>query len=225
MSFRAGFPSDIGQANPWLQTFVAGRWFASSQPDREWHGRRPRRVRALIGQRMTTTTRHAGTHDVCEPPHASDDTRLDLSSHRQAVRLFSEGSDSRSIRAVRLRPQLNSGSRFRTERTVSGTTPETAVADRLWGRVASPDLLRGRTDRRPVRLDPGASAPPPGSSELPNHANTDSGRGDSTSTPSQRGHGARRTTSMKRWRPKRQALREETPATSGWPDGLAEHRL
>ena len=39
-------------------------------------------------------------------------------------------------------------------------TPETAVADRLWGRVASPDLLRGRTDRRPVRLDPGGLPSP-----------------------------------------------------------------
>ena len=215
---------DIGQANPWLQTFVAGRWFASSQPDPGRH-RRHGRGRALTGWRMRKQTRHAGAHEVCELPHASDDTRLDLSSHRQAVRLSPEGSDSRPVWAVQLRPQLNSGSRFRTERTVSGLMPGTAVADRLWGRVASPDLLRGRTDRRPVRLDPGASAPPPGSLELPNHANTDSGRGDSTSTPSQRGHGARRTTSMKRWRPKRQALREETPATSGWPDGLAEHRL
>ncbi len=93
---------------------------------------------------------------MCEPPHASDDTRLDLPDHGQALRLSSEGSDSRPIWAVQLRPQLNSGSRFRTERTVSGLRPGTAVADRLWGRVASPDLLRGRTDRRPVRLDPGA---------------------------------------------------------------------
>ena len=123
-----------------------------------------------------------GTHEVCESPRASDDTRLDLSSHRRAVRLSSEGSDSRSIGAVQLRPQLNSGSRFRTERTVSGLMPGTAVADRLWGRVASPDLLRGRTDRRPVRLDPGDAPPPPGSSELPNHAGTDSGRGDSART-------------------------------------------
>ena len=36
-----------------------------------------------------------GTHGVCESPDASDDTRLDLSSHRQAARLSSEGSDSR----------------------------------------------------------------------------------------------------------------------------------
>ncbi len=116
------------------------------------------------------------------PPHASDDTRLDLSSHRQAVRLSPEGSDSRPIGAVQLRPQLNSESRFRTERTVSGLMPGTAVADRLWGRVASPDLLRGCTDRRPVRLDPGDAPPPPGSLELPNHAETDSGRGDSART-------------------------------------------
>ena len=58
----------------------------------------------------------------------------------------------------------------------------TAVASRSWARVASSDLPQGCTDRRPVRLDPGDCPPPPGSSELPNPARTDSGRGDSTRT-------------------------------------------
>ena len=37
-------------------------------------------------------------------------------------------------------------------------------------RVASPCPTRSRPDRRPVRLDPGVSTPPPGFSELTNHA-------------------------------------------------------
>ncbi len=140
-SVRRANPIDIGQANPWLQTFVAGWWFAPLQPDHGRHRRGHGRVRALIGRRMKKQARHAGVHEVCEPPHASDDARLDLSNHRQAVRLSSEGSDSRSIRAVQLRPQLNSGSRFRTERTFP--MPGTVVVSGVWARVASstPDAI------------------------------------------------------------------------------------
>ena len=142
--------------------------------------RTPGRVRALIGQRITTTTRHAGTHEGCEPPHASDDTRLDLSDHGQAGRLSSEGSDSRPIGPVQLRPQLNSGSRFRTERTFP--IPGTVVVSGVWIRVASstPDAVAHGPTTCPPRS--GGLPPPPGSSELPNHAGTDSGRCDSART-------------------------------------------
>ena len=117
MSLRAedtGFHTDIRQGQPWLQTRW---WFAPSQPNRRWRASRLGRVRALIGRRMSKQARHAGTHEGCESPHASDDARLDLSDHGQAARLSSEGADHRSRphRAVRLRPQLNSGSRFHTK--------------------------------------------------------------------------------------------------------------
>ena len=182
-SVRRANPIDIRQDPPWLQTYAARRWFASSQPDQRRDSPALGRVRALTGQRMTTTTRHAGTHEVCELPHASDDTRLDLPNHGQALRLSSEGSDSRSIRAVQLRPQLNSGSRFRTERTFP--IPGTVVVSGVWIRVASstPDAIAHGPTTCPPRS--GGLPPPPGSSELPNHVETDSGRGDSTSTPSQ----------------------------------------
>ena len=137
---------DISQGRPWLPTFVARWWFTPSQPDREWHGRRPRRVRALIGRRMTKQARDTGAHGAYELPHASDDARLDLSSHRQALRLSSEGAAyrSRPFRAVQLRPQLNSGSRFRTERTFPACLcREPQSRGECWARVASstPDAV------------------------------------------------------------------------------------
>ena len=97
MSLRAedtGFHTDIRQGQPWLQTRW---WFAPSQPNRRWHASRLGRVRALIGRRMTKQARHAGTHEGCESPHASDDARLDLSDHGQALRLSSEEADHRPI--------------------------------------------------------------------------------------------------------------------------------
>ena len=94
-SVRRANPIDIGQANPWLQTFVAGRWFAPSQLDHGQHRRCSRRVRAPAGGRVTASPDTQGLTKCVMPPHASDDARLDLSSHRQAVRLSPEGSDSR----------------------------------------------------------------------------------------------------------------------------------
>ena len=146
--------SDIRQGQPWLDLFAARRWFALSQPGQGHDS--PARVRALTGRRMTKQVRHAGTHEGYESPHASDDARLDLPNHRQAVRLSSEGSDSRSIRTVHLRPQLNSGSRYRTERTLPTLRcwePQ-PCGDRA-SESPRPISSWSRTDRRPVRLDPG----------------------------------------------------------------------
>ena len=70
------FSIDIRQGDPWFSTLVARRWCTASRPDRR--RLRLHRVLALTGRRMTKQARPAGAHEGCEPPHASDDARLDL---------------------------------------------------------------------------------------------------------------------------------------------------
>ena len=182
-----GFHNDIRRCPTrlWLHTFVARRWFASSQPNDGPQDRCPSRVRALIGRRMTKQARHAGTHAGCELPHASDDARLDLSSHWQAVRLSSGETDDRSrpIWAIRLPPQPNSGSRCRTREDCLRVVRRRPPTRRGRGLESPRPICRGgaRTDDLSASIL-GESPPPPGSSELPSHARTELGRGDSART-------------------------------------------
>ena len=189
-----------------------------------------RRVRALTGRRMTKQARHAGDSRsmraaLCERRRAA--RPAEAPAGRTAVL----GGSSRQLPAHR--GLSNSGHSSTAGRGFAQERMSLARARRRpqsrryrRSRVASPCSARGRSDRRPVRLDPGVSTPPPGSSELTNHAKPI--RGEATRrAPELRGQrgdfGARASSavcsqaaSSKTRRPKRQARGAGRPsATSG----------
>ena len=126
-----------------------------------------------------------GAHGGCESPDASDDARLDLSNHRRALRLSSEGTGP-PFPAHAGRPSPATAQQRVEVSHQRGVFP---------ARSRKPPSRHGRgfESPRPICREGvrtadlsasilGETPPPPGSSELPNHARTDLGRGEATRT-------------------------------------------
>jgi hypothetical protein len=154
----------------------------SPPPDRGWHQCVVGRVRALIGWRIRKQTRHAGVHEVCDAASCE---------RRHAARPVEPPAGRTAVTGGKRFPaRLGCPAPATAQQRVEVSHREDCLrpdaGDRRRGQVVgSSRLARPAAGAHgPPTCPPrsGGLPPPPGSSELPNHVGTDSGRGDSART-------------------------------------------